>query len=171
MARSKEAAAKAHEDDPIHAGPTKQFFVKMITRDIELEDAILDLLDNCIDGILRSIRQGEKKKGATKDKPYAGYKATITAKPDHFEIVDNCGGIESETAINSGFMLGRRDEKDKDLETIGMYGIGMKRALFKMGRSAVVHTHPRTEKPFKVIISPEWLANDEKWTCLCRQGG
>ena len=30
--------------------PTKQFFVSMLTRDIRLEDAILDLVDNCLDG-------------------------------------------------------------------------------------------------------------------------
>ena len=36
----------------IKAGPTKAFFVKMLTRDIELADAILDLLDNCVDGVV-----------------------------------------------------------------------------------------------------------------------
>jgi hypothetical protein len=35
------------------AAPTKQFFVSMLTRDISLEDAILDLIDNCLDGALR----------------------------------------------------------------------------------------------------------------------
>ena len=35
----------------IKAGPTKAFFVRMLTRDIELADAILDLLDNCVDGV------------------------------------------------------------------------------------------------------------------------
>lgn len=33
--------------------PTKEFFVGMLTRDIELNDAILDLLDNCLDGVVR----------------------------------------------------------------------------------------------------------------------
>lgn len=33
-----------------HANPTKSFFVRMITRDISLEDCILDLIDNSIDG-------------------------------------------------------------------------------------------------------------------------
>ena len=34
--------------------PSKAFFVSMLTRDIDLQDAILDLLDNCIDGAVRS---------------------------------------------------------------------------------------------------------------------
>ncbi len=39
---------------PVNASPVKSFFVYMLTRDIKLEEAILDLLDNCVDGILRS---------------------------------------------------------------------------------------------------------------------
>lgn len=31
----------------INANPTKDFFIYMITRDIELKDAILELVDNC----------------------------------------------------------------------------------------------------------------------------
>lgn len=34
----------------INASPTKNFFVEMLTRDIDLKDAILDLLDNCFAG-------------------------------------------------------------------------------------------------------------------------
>ena len=37
--------------ETVDATPVKSFFVDMLTRDIELVDAILDLLDNCVDGI------------------------------------------------------------------------------------------------------------------------
>lgn len=37
--------------------PTKEFFVGMLTRDIELNDAILDLLDNCLDGVVRQKKR------------------------------------------------------------------------------------------------------------------
>ncbi len=36
-------------DRSAHANPTKAFFVSMITRDITLEDSILDLIDNSVD--------------------------------------------------------------------------------------------------------------------------
>ena len=52
------------------ASPTKQFFVNMLTRDIELQDAILDLLDNCVDGILRSQKIDSAAPG-----PYDGFEA------------------------------------------------------------------------------------------------
>ena len=52
----------------IDASPTKNFFVDMLTRDIDIKDAILDLLDNCIDGIQRTTR-GQ----ALADRPYEGF--------------------------------------------------------------------------------------------------
>lgn len=141
----------------IKAEPTKAFFVKMLTRDIELADAILDLLDNCVDGI---VRERKRRKQATNGKPYDGFWAKITASPDRFEIWDNCGGIPRKVAIESAFMHGRPDPtRDADIETVGVYGIGMKRAMYKLGRHAVVVSQPDTG-PFKVEISPQWLDDE-----------
>jgi hypothetical protein len=72
---------------------TKTFFVDMLTRDIELEDAILDLLDNCIDGIQRTIKGRE-----LTDRPYEGFEAKISFSESGFKIEDNCGGIPLEVA-------------------------------------------------------------------------
>lgn len=38
------------KDNIIEGNPTKTFFIQMITRDITINDAIIDLLDNSIDG-------------------------------------------------------------------------------------------------------------------------
>lgn len=42
----------------IEASPTKTLFVKILTRNIELRDAILDLLNDGIDGIYRVKHKG-----------------------------------------------------------------------------------------------------------------
>ncbi len=140
----------------VHANPAKAFFVEMITRDIELQDAILDLLDNCVDGIRRSGK-------ATGDKPYDGYFARITFSEDKFVIEDNCCGIPKEIAEKYAFMMGRpAAHKDTKSGTIGVYGIGMKRAIFKMGRSCVVHSHTK-KNTFEVSISKSWLEDDSDW--------
>lgn len=34
--------------------PTKDFFISMLIRDIELLDAVADLVDNCVDGARRT---------------------------------------------------------------------------------------------------------------------
>ena len=140
------------------AHPTKRFFVEMLVRDIELKDALLDLLDNCVDGVMRSPHAA-----ANPDRPYEGYSAAIQFDANSFQISDNCGGIPFELAEKSAFRLGRKDEdRDDNLPTVGLYGIGMKRAIFKMGQSATV-TSQRDDKSFKVDIPAAWMSDDEAW--------
>jgi len=143
----------------IFAGPTKRFFISMFTRDIELKDAILDMLDNCVDGAMR-----HSGRDLNTEKPYEGYWAKIKANQDEFEMVDNCGGIPRDIARGSAFRLGRPDiERDSTLPTIGMYGIGMKRAIFKLGRDAKIHSQP-ADGAFLVHYDNAWMdENNETW--------
>ena len=138
------------------ATPSKEFFVNMLTRDIELDDAILDLLDNCLDGVLRS------ESNLSADKPYKGFWARITMSSSNLIIEDNCGGIPLDVAKNYAFAMGRPPENSQEMHsTIGMYGIGMKRAIFKMGRRATVTSKHREDGSYRVEISPEWMADPE----------
>ncbi|WP_279585832.1 ATP-binding protein [Xanthomonas campestris] len=140
------------------AHPTKRFFVEMLVRDIELKDALLDLLDNCVDGVMRSAEHG-----TDPERPYEGYWAKINFDSESFCIVDNCGGIPLDLAERSAFRLGRKEEdRDGDLPTVGLYGIGMKRAIFKMGQSATV-TSQRSDHSFKVEIPSTWMTDDDAW--------
>lgn len=142
----------------ISASPTKRFFVEMLTRDIELEDAILDLLDNCVDGIQRIANLNP-----SPSKPYEGFCARVTFTDKEFKIEDNCGGIPLEDARDYAFRMGRPlDSIDNQIYTIGTYGIGMKRSIFKMGSSSEVISRIK-DAPFKVTITPEWLTDDSNW--------
>jgi Histidine kinase-, DNA gyrase B-, and HSP90-like ATPase len=152
------ANSKKSPEMRIDASPTKTFFVDMLTRDIELEDAILDLLDNCIDGIQRTIDGREES-----DQPYAGFWAEISFSGNEFKIADNCGGIPLNIAQEYAFRMGRPTAskgKDLHINAIGTYGIGMKRAIFKMGRSCTV-TSQTDRESFCVNISPAWTQSDE----------
>ncbi|NHB12211.1 ATP-binding protein [Burkholderia cepacia] len=140
--------------------PAKRFFVEMLTRDIELQDAILDLLDNCVDGAMRS----NEGKQIDPMRPYNGYEAKINFDENSFTIADNCGGITLELAEKQAFRLGRPEEREnEDMPTVGVYGIGMKRAIFKMGEEATVHSFPRNGGHFHVKITPTWLRDDKNW--------
>lgn len=148
---------------PITASPTKTFFVRMLTRDIDLRYAILDLLDNCVDGIVRTLSKAKEKPKPGTKQPYKGFQAVVTATPKKFVIEDNCGGIPRDIAIKSAFRLGRPSSAAQEkLETVGVYGIGMKRAIFKLGRQAVVSSEHQGSA-FRVRIAPEWLDEDENW--------
>ena len=145
----------------ISAFPTKRFFVEMLVRDIELKDAILDLLDNCVDGAMRRI-DGDAVRLASST-PYADFWAKIDFSETEFSIQDNCGGIPRSIAIKSAFRLGRPEleegEGEEELATVGVYGIGMKRAIFKVGRNAIVSSR-HAEQAFDVGIDPEWMEQD-----------
>lgn len=147
----------------VDARPTKLFFVSMLTRDIDLQDAVLDLLDNSVDGLMRTLGTNSRKGS----KPYEGYWAKLTFAKNSFRIEDNCGGISRKIARTSAFRMGRTPEAtaaDKDVPTVGTYGIGMKRAMFKLGRRCVVTSCTSTEA-FRVEIGTAWFddASDDKW--------
>jgi hypothetical protein len=144
--------------ESIWGGPTKRFFVSMLTRDIQLSDALLDLIDNCVDGATRQIKGKVDKMNA-----YNGFEARLTLSTKSFDIADNCGGIPRDR-IDDAFLLGRpKLEVDKNLPTIGMYGIGMKRAIFKIGQEAVVESYA-DDGAYAVTYDRDWLNPDnDKW--------
>ena len=77
------------EANVIEGNPTKKFFIEMITRDISIEDAIIDLLDNSIDGANR-LRGND----------FNGLTININIDNTSFCIEDNCGGFSLEVAQN-----------------------------------------------------------------------
>jgi hypothetical protein len=143
------------EEKKVRAEATKDFFVKMITRDISLRDCIFDLLDNAIDGAHRQP--------SAEPAVFRGRRVSIDFDAEHFQIADNCGGITLHDAINHAFNFGKRPDTPSDVKGgIGLYGIGMKRAIFKIGRYCEVQSKA-DDATFKVLIdvnawetSPDW---------------
>lgn len=140
--------AKQPHYTTVDAMPVKSFFVSMLTRDIKLEDAILDLLDNSVDGILRSKQHSGKK-------PYKGFYAEIEFKDSTFSISDNCGGIPWDQH-KYAFRMGRSNDRKDVAGTVGAYGIGMKRAIFKMGQQCLISTQ-NGDNSYEVEITPKWI--------------
>lgn len=137
----------------IDANPTKDFFISILVRDISLRDAIGDLVDNCIDGAKRLRGEND----------YVGLEVRIEATPEKFSIKDNCGGIDVDIATKYAFRFGRPDQMEYTDFSIGQFGIGMKRALFKLGKKFVVSS--KTEKDYfsMGVDVGEWKSNDN-WT-------
>jgi hypothetical protein len=145
------------------ASPTKDFFVRMITRDISLEDCILDLIDNSVDGAWRS--EGSRPMGLAEDADLSAYTIKIAASVDSFSIEDNCGGMTLDDAVKHAFSFGRKTDDGHDDYSIGVYGIGMKRAIFKLGTDIRISStyvgENGTRESFAVPINvAEWTLND-----------
>lgn len=113
------------------ANPTKTFFVRMITRDISLEDCILDLIDNSVGGAWKC--EGSRPVGLAGGADLQKYRIAIDTSSDSFRIIDNCGGMSLTEAVDHAFSFGRQATDRTDDYSIGVYGIGMKRAVFKLG--------------------------------------
>ena len=151
------------------AQPTKPFFVTMITRDISLEDSILDLIDNSADAALRCEKS--RPVDLTKTVDLKKYSVDIRLSEESFEILDTCGGLSLDDAANYAFSFGRRSGAPPSPYTVGVYGIGLKRAIFKIGTNILIsstHVHrnpsrgesPRTDS-FQVPIDvPRWMKDE-----------
>lgn len=137
-------------DRKIVASPTKDFFISMLVKDISLIRAILDLVDNSIDGARRTQRS-----------TYDGLWIRIEATPDHFKVADNCGGMSIAIARNYAFRFGRPSGMEATPHSIGQFGVGMKRAFFKLGKEIMVESITSTSR-FVVSVNVDlWKATDE----------
>jgi hypothetical protein len=145
------------------ASPTKGFFVTMLTRDITLEDCILDLIDNSVDGAWRC--EGSRPMGLADGADLSKYSIKIEASSQRFAISDNCGGMTLDDAANHAFSFGRKHFDNYDQYSIGVYGIGMKRAVFKLGSKIRIRSTYKegngSLQTFSVPIDVQnWLQND-----------
>ncbi|MGH7963133.1 MAG: ATP-binding protein, partial [Candidatus Binatia bacterium] len=135
----------------INASPTKEFFIHMLTRDIPLTRAILDLVDNSVDGARRLRPTGN----------YDRLWVRMELDAKHFRIADNCGGIPVDVARDYAFRFGRPKEAQGTPGSMGQFGVGMKRTFFRLGRHFVVRS-TTAESRFTVDVDvDEWMADGE----------
>lgn len=106
----------------------------------------------------------EQRKLEKIDKGYKGLFIKISMSQDKFIIEDNCGGIDIETAQKYAFQFGRSSDRENDLHGYftGIFGIGMKRALFKLGKKFEVISKTSTEYFDLKVDVDEWI-NKPEW--------
>jgi hypothetical protein len=145
-----------------HAHPSKSFFIDMLTKDIPLSVCILDLIDNSIHSLITETNLD------VSENLFFGTAATrvkalieIECTPKRFQISDNCGGISIEDARNRTFLLGS-SSGEKGHSGLGVYGIGMKRAFFKIGRQIAFESHTR-EEDLRIDIDVNIWSTSREW--------
>src|ERR1035437_810333 len=165
------------DPNKIDGSPQKNLFISMLVKDLTLRDAIGDLIDNSVDGARNLMPLGK----------FSGLKIDIIINEDEFIIKDNCGGFSVDDARNYAFCFGKKDDDVGEKGTIGHFGIGMKRALFKMGNyfdvkstyknsqfemdENVDHWKRRKEWDFKFKTDPledikPYFTNDKRGTTI-----
>lgn len=144
------------ENEPmkVKVEPTKDLFVYILTRDISHQAAIVELLDNSVDGAKRVAEDASD---------LSDFWVEIDFNDQSFSICDNCGGIPLEVAQEYAFRFGRAEGMERVAGSIGQFGVGMKRALFSFGRKYIVES--ATEKDwFRLEVDlKKWMAEKDSW--------
>lgn len=142
----------------VNANPTKEFFISMLTRDIDVRAAILELIDNSIDGAKRLRPEGD----------FSGLYIDITYDTEHFIIEDNCGGMGIDIATEYAFRFGRptqRTQETSKQQLTGIFGIGMKRSLFRLGNYFSIISSTTNDSFVLNVDVEEWVKDiNPNWT-------
>ena len=121
-----------------------------------LDRAVLDLVDNSIDGA-RRLRP-------CPGSDLSGLRIDITLGRNGFSIDDNCGGIGLDLARTYAFRIGRSKSRPRTPNAIGEFGVGMKRALFNFGHEFTVTSRTLNDR-FKLVVDVDaWEADDNNWS-------
>lgn len=148
----------------VDARPEKRFFVEMLTRDIEFAPAVIDLVDNSVDGAKRLRGPVDDDSDVNPKERFAGLIVALVLKEETFEISDNCGGFSRQVATEYAFRFGRAVGQPTTEGEVGQFGVGMKRALFKLGNAFTVESEHQGERWAVEVDVPTWLEPDTPWT-------
>jgi len=153
-----------------NASPEKRLFISLLTRDISLIAAFLDLIDNSVNAAVESaserLRSAEGYQQVFDDadvRPSIG--VNLKLGQNSVEIRDTAGGISAAMAERHVFKFGRSDDDADTRDRLSVYGIGLKRAIFKLGRHIRIQSeHP--EGGFDLRLDVNKWASDTKqpWT-------
>ena len=153
----------------IQADPRKRFFIDMLTRDINLVDCILDLIDNSIDSILHKTKFDPMKGLSNEErKKLDKYKISIKFNEAEFTIEDNSDGVGAKDIAERVFRFGAEKNPQKKMG-LSVYGIGMKRAFFKIGRLIEFKSVSKKEAVSVNLNVDKWVDDEENWDLSGKQ--
>ena len=138
------------ELEVIDGTPEKRSFLSLIS-DYNLRIGIFELVDNAIDFWTR----GGVATKLTID---------IILDPDRQILIvrDDAGGVQRKDVrllISPG-----ATGNPADLELIGIFGVGGKRAAVALGERVEIKTRYKNEKSLQIDLTSDWLLESDEWT-------
>ena len=133
----------------LDAVPSKRLFLSIIA-DYDLNKSICELVDNAIDVWTRSGR----------NRPI---EVKVLLNPDEglIRVDDDAGGLprpELQYIVGPG----QTGSSPTD-ETIGIFGVGTKRAVVALARDIRIRTRHGLEPTYQVEFDDDWIADDDDW--------
>lgn len=156
----------------VDASPEKRLFISLLTRDIPLVAAFLDLVDNSINAAVEPfahrLRSAEEYLELFSDPSIQpNVSISLSISENRVEITDAAGGISSTTARDHVFKFGRGSEPASSTDRLSVYGIGLKRALFKLGNKIAMRSdHVDGGFDLKLDVDKWASTPQERWSFL-----
>lgn len=136
-----------NEIEKLNATPSKRLYLSIIA-DYDLNRSVCELVDNALDVWVRG--------GKTK---FIFVKITLDPFQQTIQVEDDAGGLaKSELVYIVG--PGQTGSNPTD-ETIGIFGVGTKRAVVALAQDIRIKTRYRKDKTYQVEFDDQWLASDE----------
>jgi len=130
----------------LDATPSKEIF-RSIVVDYDLKLGICELIDNAIDLWNKSGSVGQ-----------LNISLKLDSQQQKITVTDNAGGIK-ESDILLFVSPGRTGNTAKE-ETIGLFGVGSKRAVVALAQEIKVTTRNGSKRTHQVEFNDEWLKED-----------
>lgn len=152
------------------ASPEKRLFISLLTRDIPLVSAFLDLIDNSINAAVepvssRLLTASDYLNVLQDETVQPAVVIRVNFDAEGVSIIDTATGISSATAKAHVFKFGRAAGESHTADRLSVYGIGLKRALFKLGHKITIRSDHESGG-FDLKLDVEQWARDrsQPWT-------
>jgi len=138
--------------------PTKRVVVDSLTRDATVRASVFDLIDNSIDAARDTIfSELEPHEEHLLPASYRSFEISLELSGTKLKIKDNCGGISHDHLKSMVLRFGERSDHELG---IGVFGVGLNRALFKLGQTSTLTTDTGLERAELVLDVPTYLMSD-----------
>ena len=127
--------------------------------DVDVSTCVFDLIDNAAD----AARETVFRKVPTEDRrvlpeSYEGFQIDLVFSSDGLTVKDNCGGIPVDSLRSMVPRFGKRSMHDMG---IGVFGVGLNRALFKLGRVSHLKTDTGAQRAELVLETAKYLKSED----------
>ncbi len=131
------------EIEPLDGTPEKRMFWSIIN-DYDLQTGLTELIDNALD-IWMPARHDP-----------LHVEIAIDPERQLISIVDDAGGVEKKDLRLLIAPGGSRNSPDGD--SIGIFGVGSKRAVVAIAEHVVIKTHHSNDRSYQIDITKDWLS-------------
>lgn len=124
---------------PIYFGAEPAYLIRGLSADISARECIFDLVDNSIDAARNEVlsRDGTQFDQHGLPASYRGFHIDVDLNSASVTVRDDCSGMDEQELSTRAFRTGAKSQHPFG---IGHFGVGLKRAVFKLGTEVSLQT-------------------------------